>query len=352
MRRAVLPVGRATLDWLEEGGVPARGGRRSRFLYRWQSFWFEQNLKLQGRLGDFALPEADPIFIIGPWRSGTTHLHNLMSTLPGMISPSTWQCMQPATMQLRRTPVLPRSSLRPMDGHSISSLSPQEDEFALLALGVPSVYRGFLDPRRLGELLHWLRLDSWTLEEPKNWISIWRRFLALMADNRPGRLLLKSPNHSFRIRPIVKTFPNPTFIWIVRRPEDVFLSNRKMWQAMFSLYSLWDWELPALDAFLLHSLRHAAECITELGQSLPRDRLLVIDFEQLQRAPLQTLETVNSRLRLGNWTPMEAQVRQASETISSYSSAKYSIENLPRGAVEVCRELASVQNLVLNSHGL
>src|SRR5690606_23362435 len=36
-----------------------------------------------------------PIFILGAHRSGTTHLHNLISLDPQFIAPSTWQVMNP-----------------------------------------------------------------------------------------------------------------------------------------------------------------------------------------------------------------------------------------------------------------
>ena len=59
---------------------------------------------------------------------------------------------------------------RPMDQVTIRADSPQEDEFALTAMGVPSVYRGFLDPRRLPELKSLLDPIFWAEADP-SWLK-------------------------------------------------------------------------------------------------------------------------------------------------------------------------------------
>src|SRR5262249_49299611 len=149
---AIVPLGREALAWVRRGGKPVRVGRSARLMQRWQALWFERNLGLQRRL--FAAPRlvADPVFVLGLWRSGTTYLHELLASCPNLIAPATWQCMNASAFRLRTAPPRGNALARPMDDLPIDAHSPQEDEFALLALGVPSVYRGFFDPRRLPEL--------------------------------------------------------------------------------------------------------------------------------------------------------------------------------------------------------
>jgi hypothetical protein len=45
-----------------------------------------------------------------------------------------------------------------MDEGYIGTYSPQEDEFAALLLGEPSLYRAFIDPRRIDELTEMLEV--------------------------------------------------------------------------------------------------------------------------------------------------------------------------------------------------
>ncbi|OFZ97441.1 MAG: hypothetical protein A3H35_11845 [Betaproteobacteria bacterium RIFCSPLOWO2_02_FULL_62_17] len=48
-----------------------------------------------------------------------------------------------------------------------------------------------------------------------------------VAGGRAGRLLLKSPNHTFRIRALIEAFPGAAYVWAVRDPRQVFFSNRR-----------------------------------------------------------------------------------------------------------------------------
>ena len=39
--------------------------------------------------------EPDPLFLLGHWRSGTTHLHNLLGRVPEQTYPTVYQVMFP-----------------------------------------------------------------------------------------------------------------------------------------------------------------------------------------------------------------------------------------------------------------
>src|SRR5690606_26880326 len=87
-----------------------------------------------------------PIFIIGHWRSGTTLLHELLVLDERLSSPSTFQCFAPHHFLLTEwffrgfcRWLLPGQ--RPMDNMAAGWDRPQEDEFALVNLGLPSPYR-------------------------------------------------------------------------------------------------------------------------------------------------------------------------------------------------------------------
>src|SRR5882724_3153170 len=226
MPTVVFPVGRETLAWIRDGGTPSRASWSGRLMLGWQNYWFDRTLGLQRRLPSAPALSSDPVFILGLWRTGTTHLHELFSACPGLLCAATWQCMNPASLRLNAAPRQSRMMQRPMDHLSISALSPQEDEFALLALGVPSIYRGFLDPRRLPELSQWLDPAVWASGEPPGWTTAWQEFLSGVVAGRSGRLTLKSPSHTFRVRALTEFFPKASYVWLIRDPVATFLSNR------------------------------------------------------------------------------------------------------------------------------
>ena len=237
-----------------------------------------------------------------------------------------------------------------MDTFTIDAFSPQEDEFALLALGVPSVYRAFFDPRRLSEVARWLDPHVWT-NCSNDWIEVWRNFLLNVADGKTERLLLKSPNHTFRIGALLKAFPNASYIWVVRDPEEVLFSNRKMWTSMFDEYALWDWQMPKLDAFLRQAFCHAGECLEHATHALPKNRLIVINFDDLIQTPLKTVEAINHRLLLGDWSQTKGLIEAAASKVD-YRKDSYCADDTIQEVKEAMRHLREIQQYALINHGV
>jgi len=179
-----------------------------------------------------------------------------------------------------------------MDQGRISSLGPQEDEFAALLLGEPSVYRGFIDPRRLCESAE--ELWSNGSRAPKGDVLVrWRHFLRGLNSSATGTpLLLKSPSHTFRLPLLRELFPRAKFIWVGRHTGEVLASNLRMWNAMVARYGLWACPNGVLDKFLDDMLRACAGVLTRCLDDMPRESLLWVDFQELRTRPAEVLARV------------------------------------------------------------
>ena len=351
----IMAVSRETLNWVQQGGRPTRVGLGKRILLSWLSFWFERNLATQRRLQTPADLDPAPVFILGPWRSGTTFLHELLAAYPGACVPTTWQCMNASVFGISAPPRATASLVRPMDGALVDAFSPQEDEFALLALGVPSVYRGFLDPRRLPELARWLKQDNWTRENPLGWVRLWKEFLRGVAGNRGGRMYIKSPNHTFRIPALLDLFPKAAYVWVARDPTEVFYSNRKMWLSMFDRYALWEWDLQLLDSFLAEAFASCARSLDIARDTLPQHRFAVVDFATLTSRPIQAARLLNDRLALGSWEIVEPAIERAVSLKTSYGRSPKvpsPTHDLSEASQSAAAKLGDAQSRALRSHGI
>jgi hypothetical protein len=233
---------------------------------------------------------ADPVFIVGLWRSGTTVFHELLTAVTGWATPQTWQCFNPSTCFLSPPPAIDRTIDRPMDQGRISSLGPQEDEFAVLLLGEPSLYRAFIDPRRLGECAE----ELWAPQggaAHADALARWRMFLrGLNAPATHTPLLLKSPSHTFRLPLLREFFPRAKFLWVGRNPGEMLASNVRMWQAMVGSHGLWACPDAVLNDFLREMLRACAGVLTRCLDEMPREQLLWVDFEELRERPAEVLQ--------------------------------------------------------------
>ena len=173
---------------------------------------------------------ADPIFILGHWRTGTTLLHELLIRDPRHCYPNTYQCMEPNHFHLaegfvtRFMPfLLPKR--RPMDDMPTGWDRPQEDEFALCMMGQPSPYTHIGFPNNPPDL-DALDQRGYSNQQKKDWAGVLADFLRRVSSLHPGkRLVLKSPPHTARIPVLLQQFPNARFVHIVARPPCRFSIN-------------------------------------------------------------------------------------------------------------------------------
>jgi hypothetical protein len=277
---------RALAEWIRRGGRPARAPLGLGLRLRWHALWFELNWRTQLERLPRGDPQGDPVFIVGLWRSGTTVLHELVNACGGWLTPQTWQCFHPSTCFLTGAPAEAAAVKRPMDQGFIATRGPQEDEFALLLLGERSLYRGLIDPRRLLEC----GAASWS--DGAGDLERWHEFVRGIAAGGSGRLLLKSPGHTFRIPALRKIFPRARFIWIGRHPGEVMASNVRMWTSMMSVYALWDCPGDVLQRFLREAARACSGVLEYCMAEMSREQMLWVDFEALQTDPERVLRQI------------------------------------------------------------
>lgn len=298
-----LSLTRPLLQWMQADPAWATLPLRQRAWLQWQARLGSLNARLAAspQASDTAPAAVEaPVLVLGPWRSGTTVMHELLAAATGLTTPRTWQCMNATTFTT--LPVGQRakaSAARPMDGLTVDAQSPQEDEFALLTLGVESAYRAFWMPHRLHQLHHTLDAAHWLADDA--WLAPWERFMSGVLHTTPQArqpLLLKSPNHTWRLPAILRRFSNAKLVWMARDPAQVLQSNRAMWGTMFRLHGLTAGDAAALDRFLEHALARAADVLQMCVQQLPPSQLVMVTHEHLLADPAGTTREVLRRLAL------------------------------------------------------
>jgi hypothetical protein len=130
----MLWYGSKLRDWVLKGGLPERNRAAAG---RIRAFSFDSCARLQAGLPSPS-SLSSPVLVTGLWRTGTTLLHEMLAAAGGFATPGTWQCLRPASFRLAK-PGREMDVPRPIDGLRVSTNSPQEDEFALLLLGAPSL---------------------------------------------------------------------------------------------------------------------------------------------------------------------------------------------------------------------
>jgi hypothetical protein len=288
---------------------------------------------------------SNAVVILGYWRSGTTLLHELLSLDTRYTFPTTHACMNPQHFLLSEASALAASGAavkRPMDDMEVRPGSPQEDEFALLALGARSPYEALLAPQRLTEALKLADPRDLTAPDEEQWRSVFLSFLRGVSVLGAGRpLVLKSPTHGFRVSTLRELLPNARFVLIVRDPFTHFESVIRMWRRMFETYSLGT--IPSDDEIredvLADRLRFEAK-LAAGAAGLPTNRFATLTYESLIADPPGATERLYDRLELGDFAPLRETIAAEAERRREYRALGRQPSGVWLGRVN--REWASI----------
>lgn len=355
-RLPTLAMSRELLAWLRADPQWQHLDWRLRAALAWKAGWGSINARLsESQSGSISVsPQPlSPLLILGPWRSGTTVMHELLTAALGWPTPLTWQCMDACTFQLTGADRASRSTVRmarPMDGLALGARSPQEDEFALLTLGVPSAYRAFLMPHRIMEMLPMLDAEFWL--QNQQWLTRWESFMrAVLAGggstSDESGLILKSPNHSFRVQAILRRFPQAKVVWMLRDPLDIFHSNRKMWRTMFAEHGLTEANPDSLDTFLSQALLASADALRWAAANIGAKQFVSCSQDALRQQPEGEVRRVLQTLGLADQIKPES-LHRAIEHTRAGKTEIYT-ETMPASAMAAVYSLREAQAAVASA---
>jgi len=283
---------------------PNQPGWRVHLAYFLHGFLHSSLFTLQNASYADSLKSAvppPPLFLLGFWRSGTTLLHEFFCCDSQFGFPSTYACLNPSHFLLTEQWASARQSAatkRPMDNMSFSWTSPQEDEFALLALGAPSPYEALIAPSLLRQPGYLLDLNTRTSEEQTCWVATLQSFLSLLTVQQRKPMVLKSPPHGFKLPQLLELFPRARFLLIERNPYEVFASNVKLWRTLLDLYAVEPWSVEDIESFVLEAYVFHEEAISRGARLASPGQFVRVRYEDFVRDPAKEMKRLYDDLHL------------------------------------------------------
>jgi hypothetical protein len=269
----------------------------------------------------------EPLFILGHYRSGTTHLHNLMSVDPRFAFANYYQANFPCTFLTsegfgsRLDFLSPRK--RPHDEVRMGLGTPAEDELALCADTLLSPHMSWHFPARNGHYRRYLTLREADAAEREHWKSSLRRFVQKLTVRYGRPIVLKSPCHTARVPLILETFPDARFVHIHRDPFTVYQSTRHMEVKVGPLYQFQRRDLVGLEDDILWRYRRMYDAYLEDRKRIPGGRLTEIPYDRLTRDPIGTLRSVYEALDLPAFDVARPLVERYLSTVNGYKTNRY-----------------------------
>ncbi|HVH93399.1 MAG TPA: sulfotransferase, partial [Nocardioidaceae bacterium] len=118
-------------------------------------------------------PIKPPVFILGHWRTGTTHLHNLLALDAQLAYPNFYQVLNPHTFlstERYSQALFISPSTRMMDNVAVNARVPFEDEFATCGT-LHSPFLTWVFPKDRGEYDKYLTFREVSEREVAEWTA-------------------------------------------------------------------------------------------------------------------------------------------------------------------------------------
>lgn len=328
----------------EHGPVPPRryphvGLAVAAALLRWPFTALERRHVDRTAASDGEIPP--PVFIVGHWRSGTTHLYNIIARSPdfGFVDPLAtglpWEFLG---LGRALEPLLTRAlpSDRFIDRVPVEPDSPQEDEAALANMQPLSFYHGLYFPRDFRRSFRrGIFFEGCTEAEIRRWEECFAHFLRKVSIRSGGRrLLVKNPVYTARMSRIRRLFPDAKFVHIHRNPYVVFQSTRHFYHRLFPALALQDWGHVPVDRVVLESYPRMMTRLVEDAEDLPEEDFAEVGFDELERAPLAAIRGIYDTLELEGFERARQPFRAYLRSVRDYQKNRYRFRDRDLEVVE------------------
>ncbi len=293
------------------------------------------------------VPVDAPIVITGLPRSGTTHLHNLLSADPALRSLPYWESVEPVLADDDRPgpgepdPRLARTAQtlgfmnealpywRRMHEMTVDHA---HEEIQLLALAFSGTLFAAMGP--IPSYWQWYRTTDQT-----GAYRYLRTVLQVLTFLRGGRRwVLKAPQHLEQFRPLMAAFPDATVVITHRDPVPIAASLTTMMAYVSRVYRD-TVDLPAAGRFWGGRIVHHLPTATADRAVLPAERSVDVLFHDFMADPIGTVERIYDRAGQPFTATSRAAVHayQAGHARGRHGAVRYELADFHLDPVELRR---------------
>ena len=278
-----------------------------------------------------------PIFIVGHWRTGTTHLHNLLCEDRQFGYVSTFQAMAPGFCLMgekRIKPLLAQRIQKDYPTREIDNIpllldAPQEESFALANMSPCASLHVYSLPRQAPAIFARYALhQGLSAAERAEWIDTYLTLLRTATLRCAGkRLVLKDPANTGRIPTLLALFPDAKFIHICRDPYRVFPSMVGVYRVVLSRAQLQDVSPEQIEDLVLRFYAQLMRKFLEERSLIPPANLIEVRYEDLEADPIGQLRRVYEGLRLTGFAAAEPAFRAYLDSVRGFEKNPYRVDD-------------------------
>lgn len=290
---------------------------------------FLQKIIFNKKISKVDISKQQPIFILGHWRSGTTHLHYLMHKDPQYGTLSNYQSFLFNVAHLSRSllkfvlsPLMP--SKRPQDNIRVSPDLPAEEEQPMSVLSTKSGIHSWNFPQNQSYFNKYNLFEGVSDKEKAEWRKDYHFLLQNITFFNDGKqLVLKNPHNTSRIKELLELYPNAKFINLHRNPYDVIQSTRHLHKKIVQGQALQFFSIKEREEMVLtHYKKTMQKNIDEL-HLIPKENFVEVRFDDLETDSMKEMERIYATLGLPNFDKAKPKFEEYLSTVKNYKKNKF-----------------------------
>jgi hypothetical protein len=252
---------------------------------------------------------ADPVFIIGHWRSGTSHLQELMvqDSRHATLTLFEFLFSDNSIMTVRwLKPILNKfcSIFQIQYGFQRKIMSfdyAAEMDPALCSSCSTEAYTwGHIFPRKFKEIVDSLILNTSPLQRERWGNQLKYHIQKTSYLNNGKRVIVKAPGYTARVSEIKELYPKAKFIYIHRDPLKVYHSTKYLWNVILKQNSFQIITAQQLQENILYGYNKLLTTYLQNRDCLSGNQLVELSLKDLNLCPYETIQRAYEKLELGS----------------------------------------------------
>jgi hypothetical protein len=298
--------------------------------------WVVRRAEKQGRS-----PSSPPLFILGHWRSGTTHLYNILS------KSSSFGCLLPIgtglpwnmlTLGRWLEPWLVKAlpSERFIDNVAVHRDAPQEDEIALANMTDISFYHGLYFPKHFHSYFRQgIFLEGEDEEVEMRWKETFQYFMKKLELVHGGKsILVKNPVYTARVALLRELYPDAKFIHIHRNPYRVYASMQHFYNKLLHELSFQAHDHLSIETIILEHYSHIMDRLIRDSSTLPEGHFIELGYDALVENPMHSLETIYRTLHMDHFNEDKGAFETYLKSVKRYKKNPFHCDSVTKEKIE------------------
>lgn len=270
-----------------------------------------------------------PLFILGHWRSGTTHLHYIFYKDPQFGVLSNYQnftfnvsLLSKSFVKKVLSPLMPDK--RPQDNVRVDPDKPAEEEQPLSIMSTRTGIHSWYFPKNKSYFDKYNLFIDINDEEKKAWQKDYRYCIKSIAYFNDGKqLVLKNPHNTSRVKELMEIFPKSNYIFIHRNPFDIFLSTRHLYYRILRTQFLQFFSHEEIDDKIFYYFNTTMKKYLAERHLIPKGQLIEVGFDELDQNPYETVEKIYKELNIPNYDKAFPEIDQYLKSVKNYKKNKF-----------------------------